>query len=100
MIGITREDSISKLVDERTEDLSSGMPWDDDPCNIITVRSFKESGLFLTSDEAKMLDVWLNDYAEMLYFNGKKNRILNKDDVRMAKTVGKFLDEMRSQKWQ
>ena len=89
-------EDISSVIGVRTEDISSGMPWDDDPNNIVEIRFFKESGVFLTNEEVKKLENWLNDYAEMLYFNGKSDRINNKSDISEAKEVSTFLGELRS----
>lgn len=96
MIGIRKGDGgIDRLIETTYEDTGSGMPWDDDPSNIIEHRSFKESGVFIPDEEAERLDKWLTDYSEMLYFNGKSNRIGNKADKKLASEVVEFLSHLR-----
>lgn len=98
MIRISKDDeSISCLIQTRTEDIGSGQRWDDDPSNIIGVHSFNQSGLFLTEEETKKLAGWLNDYAEMMYHSGKTNRITAKEDIGIARDVGDFLHRMRTE---
>ena len=98
MIRISKDDkSISCLIQTITEDIGSGQRWDDDPSNIIEVHSFNQSGLFLTEEEVKKLEVWLDDYAEMMYHSGKKNRVTAKEDIGIARDVGDFLHRMRTE---
>lgn len=89
-------EDISSVIGVRTKDIGSGQIWDDSPDNIIEIRFFKKSGVFLTNEEVKKLENWLNDYAEMLYFNGKSVRQNNKSDISEAKEVSTFLGELRS----
>ena len=98
MIRISKDDeSISCLIQTITEDIGSGQRWDDDPSNIIEVHSFNQSGLFLTKEETKKLEGWLNDYAEMMYHSGKTNRVTAKEDIGIARDVGDFLHRMRTE---
>ena len=98
MIRISKDDeSISCLIQTITEDIGSGQRWDDDPSNIIEVHSFNQSGLFLSEEEVKKLEVWLNDYAEMMYHSGKTNRVTAKEDIGIAMDVGDFLHRMRTE---
>ena len=97
MIRISKDDeSIGCLIQTITEDIGSGQRWDDDPSNIIEVHSLNQSGLFLTEEVVKELDVWLNDYAEMMYHSGKTNRVTAKEDIGIAMDVGDFLHRMRT----
>lgn len=89
-------EDVSSIIGVRTKNIWSGQIWDDGPDNIIEVPFFKKSGFFLTNEEVKKLENWLNDYAEMLYYNGKSNRLSNKSDISEAKEVGTFLGELRS----
>ena len=98
MIRISKVDeSIGCLIQTITEDIGSGQRWDDDPSNIIEVHSFNQSGLFLSEEEVKKLEVWLNDYAEMMYHSGKTNRVTAKEDIGIAMDVGDFLHRMRTE---
>lgn len=97
MIRISKDDeSIDCLIQTRTDDIGSGQRWDDDPSNIIEVHSFNQSGLFLTEEEVKKLEGWLNDYAEMVYHSGKTDRVTAKEDIGIARDVGDFLHRMRT----
>ena len=97
MIRISKDDeSIGCLIQTITEDIGSGQRWDDDHSNIIEVHSFNQSGLFLSEEEVKKLEVWLNDYAEMMYHSGKTNRVTAKEDIGIAMDVGDFLHRMRT----
>ena len=98
MIRISKDDeAISCLIQTITEDIGSGQRWDDDPSNIIEVHSFNQSGLFLTTEETKKLEGWLNDYAEMMYHRVKTNRVTAKEDIGIARDVGDFLHRMRTE---
>ena len=98
MIRISKDDeSIGCLIQTITEDIGSGQRCDDDPSNIIEVHSFNQSGLFLSEEEVKKLEVWLNDYAEMMYHSGKTNRVTAKEDIGIAMDVGDFLHRMRTE---
>jgi hypothetical protein len=95
MIHIEKDSrSIDSIVVTRTAEHWSGLPWDDG--DLETVRYFKESGVFLTDEEVKKLETWLTDYAEMMYHNGKSQRLNEKQDINIARAVGEFLAEMRT----
>ena len=62
----------------------------------VVFQFFKETGVFFSDEEVKKLESWLTDYAEMLYFNGKSDRLNNKSDISESKEVSTFLGDLRS----
>lgn len=80
-------------IETRTEKHWSGQPWDDG--DIETIRCFKKSGVFLTEEEVKDLEVWLTYYVQFMNAYDKEKRW-----TETAEKVKTFLRELMKRKRQ